>query len=165
MLISNRLLKGEGDCNPIAASVSRTPPARIAHRLDANMEDKVTWLGYNIEPSSVSRGGTFKLTSFFRVEKPLGRAYRIFYHCDGPGGRIKGDHTPVKGKYPTNHWAPGDYITDEHEFKVGRGMKSGTYTCWGGFYYDGFDDSSRLKVFRGHQDGKNRLRVTTVRVR
>jgi hypothetical protein len=169
LLVSNRLNPGEEDKNVISRYVAKAPPAAGTYTpVNADLEGKLTLLGYALDKKEVSRGGSFTLTLYLKVNEKLGRAYKVFYHVDGPGDRIKGDHVPVDGKYATTYWQPGDYITDVHTFNVGLGQASGLYTVWGGFYYDGTNDDSRLKVRNpgaAAHDGTNRLGIAKVTVR
>ena len=112
-------------------------------------------------PEEVDRGKPFPFTMFYRVDKPVGGAYRVFIHFDGPGSRFNGDHTPLEGRFPANYWVPGYYILDEFMVQPDTMQQpSGPYTI-----YTGFWQSDRLKVTSGPSDNDNRVRAGTMRVK
>ena len=169
LLVSNKLLPGEEDRNVISKFVAKAPPAKGTYvEVNADLEGKLAVLGYTLDKTEVTRGGSFTLSLHLEVKERLGRDYKVFYHVEGPGERMKGDHAPVDAKYPTRFWQPGDFVTDRYTFKVGFSQPGGTYTIWTGFYYDGANDDSRLKVRSpgsGATDGLNRLAVAKIVVR
>jgi 4-amino-4-deoxy-L-arabinose transferase-like glycosyltransferase len=113
-LLASCLPAGERDVNPLRNYVEtqppNPPPKRIVH---ANFEDKVELLGVDL-PDHVSRlkDGKFTVTLYFHVKDKVPAGYKIFLHFDGCGNRFNGDHLPVDGRFGTQFWSAGDYITD-----------------------------------------------------
>ena len=119
-----------------------------------------------MRPSERSWFADFKLRLYFKVNQPLGGNYKIFVHIDGTGTRINGDHVPLDGKFPTNYWVVGSYITDEHTIKpgennTGSAPNAGVYQIYMGMYLG----SERLKVVSGPSDGDNRARLGPISVK
>lgn len=161
LLISNRL---EGTCkvdrNPLRRYVLSKPP-KPKKVITANFENKVRLLGYDVD-DVVTRGGKFRITLYFHVLGRLPSNYKIFIHFDQPAHRFHGDHVPLGGKLATQYWLPGDYIVNPHDVEIPLiTTPSGTYTMYMGFWLG----SQRIKVVEGPNDGVNRVRLGTLRVR
>lgn len=161
LVLTNRLAAPcTTDHNPLQGAVTRTRP-RPAHALTANFEQQVELIGYDC-PASVVRGGKLPITLYFHVLGNVTPNYKLFIHFDAPDNRFHGDHEPLDGKYPTQHWLAGDYIIDRYEVDLPLlTTVSGTYAIWGGFWLG----EQRLKVLSGPNDGANRVRIGTVVVR
>jgi hypothetical protein len=157
--LSNRLGPHESDLNPLRLFISETPP-KPQHPVEADFEHKVTLLGYDLPPE-VKRGQEFKIRLYFRVDQPLGGSYKVFLHFDAANTRFNGDHTPLEGRFPTQYWVPGYYVTDEHLVTPDRAMQpAANYTVFMGL----FAGDKRLKVLRGPQDGEQRVKLGTLLV-
>jgi len=161
LMLSNKLAGVcHTDYNPLRRFVKSVPP-HPGHILKVNFENKVEMLGYDVD-DVVTRGGKFPITFYFKVLAQMPSGYKVFIHFDQPASRFHGDHEPLGGKYPTEYWLPGDYITDRHEVEIPIiTTPSGTYTIYMGFWLG----STRLKVIEGPNDGVNRVRIGTIRVR
>ena len=93
---------------------------------------------------------------------PVVGNYKVFAHIDGAGTRINGDHAPLEGRFATNYWVPGFFITDEHLIRPDRGTEnSGLYNIFIGLY----QGAERMKVLAGPSDGDNRAKLGTLTVR
>jgi hypothetical protein len=160
LILSNRLGPGENDLNPLRRLVSETPP-NPKTPISVTFEDKLQLVGYDL-PTEVAHGADVPVKLYFKVLAPLGAAYKIFIHFDGPGSRINGDHVPLDGRFPTQFWSPGTYVTDEYTLKPERATEpQGNFQ----FFFGLFAGDKRLKVKEGPSDGENRVRLGTVRVK
>ncbi|HEY2748555.1 MAG TPA: hypothetical protein VGL86_28225, partial [Polyangia bacterium] len=164
IMLSNRLGPGERDLNPLRLYVSDKPPT-IGHPLAINFDNKVELVGWDA-PVAISSHQEFKLRLYFKVNAPLPGSYKIFVHIDGSGTRINGDHVPLDGKFPTNYWVVGSYITDEHLIKpsdnnTGTAPAGGVYQVYMGMYLG----AERLKIVSGPSDGDNRARLGGITIR
>lgn len=161
-LLSNQLGAGEKDLNPLRRLVSTTPP-KPQTELHVTFDDRVELIGYDI-PTEVQRGSEFVIRLHYRVLQPLGGNYRVFLHFDGTGSRINGDHIPLAGKYPTNYWTTGQFITDEHRMSTSRlNQSAGYYQVFTGLWPGG--DGARLRVTQGPHEPDNRVRLSAIRVK
>jgi hypothetical protein len=161
LLVSNRLGAGEQDRNALKTLVRQEPPTP-QHRVVADFDGKIGLLGYDL-PAEISRGSKFTIKLHFQVKVKPPSGYKVFLHFDGPGTRFNGDHAPLDGKFPTQLWSPGDYITDPYEMMAERATTpKGPYTVWMGLWPGG--DGKRIPVVSGPNDGNNRVRLGTVKV-
>jgi len=164
IMLSNRLGPGERDLNPLRLYVSERAPTP-AHPLSINFDNKVELIGWDA-PAVIGARQDFKLKLYFKVNAPLPGSYKIFVHIDGAGTRINGDHVPLDGKFPTNYWVVGSYITDEHTIRpgdnnTGAAPNSGPYQIYMGMYLG----AERLKIVSGPADGDNRARLGGITVK
>jgi hypothetical protein len=160
LLLSN-CLKGGPDQNPLRTYVRQAPPAP-GRAVAADFEGKIDLIGVDL-PAQVSRArdGKFKVTLHFRVKDKVPAGYRIFMHFDGAGTRINGDHVPLAGRFPTQYWSPGDFVSDPHEIEIPlMTTQPGVYTLFMGFYLG----DKRLKVLSGPNDGGDRVNVGAIRI-
>jgi 4-amino-4-deoxy-L-arabinose transferase-like glycosyltransferase len=110
---------------------------------------------------SFKTGEKMVVRYYFKVLKRVTSSQKIFLHVDYPGTRINGDHIPNNGEFPTNHWLPGDYVTDTQWVDVENGSSAGTYTLYMGFFLG----SKRMKVTpRAAHDGSDRIKLGTIQV-
>jgi len=164
ILATNRILADEKDLNPLSRYILYEKPSpRIP--MEANMEDKLRFLGYDLLSESGNRwvggGEKFTFRFYWEVLDKIPGNYRVFIHLDGGGRRYNGDHDVVKGLYPTSQWKKGEYIVDEYEGNLPAHYPVGSYTILMGF----FKGDDRLKVTEGKHDGSNRLNLGSFVVR
>lgn len=162
VLLSNRLLPGEQDLNPLRRLVSSVPPQpRVP--VHVTFDERIELVGYDAPPE-INRGEELVIRLYYRVLAPVPMNYRVFLHFDGPGARFNGDHTPVGGKFQTTYWSPGTYITDEHRMPIGRMSQApGYYQIFTGFWPGG--DGQRMTVTSGPHEPDQRVRIGAIRVK
>ena len=68
----------------------------------------------------------------------------MFVHLTHPDGRLISQHDglPANGARPTDTWASGDQITDDHQFNIPPNTPPGEYLLRVGMY----DSAGRLPV-------------------
>jgi hypothetical protein len=191
LLLSNRLLAGEKDENPLKKDVWMAPqlprsvagppgpkgeptqktewpaqPAPWKWRIPAStmFEDAIELIGADF-PASLRRPGTIPLTLYFRVHKKPRPGFRVFVHFDAPGEpRLLGDHALLGGAFPTDYWLPGEYIRDRYDVEVPlMTTPAGRYTLLIGFWPGG--EGKRLKITSGPNDGGDRTRVGDIEIK
>lgn len=162
VLLSNRLLPGEQDLNPLRRLVSSVPPQpRVP--VGVTFDERIELVGYDAPPE-INRGEELVIRLYYRVIAPVSLNYRVFLHFDGPGARFNGDHTPVGGKFQTTYWSPGTYITDEYRMPIGRMSQApGYYQIFTGFWPGG--DGQRMTVTSGPHESDQRVRIGAIRVK
>ncbi len=111
-------------------------PTEIQHPIRANLADKVAFLGYDLDKTSVRPGGTLHLTLYWQALARMETSYTVFVHLIDGQNRIWGqeDHPPVKGTYPTTGWLPGEVVIDEYEIVVDATATAGEYQIEVGMY-------------------------------
>jgi hypothetical protein len=62
--------------------------------VNAQLEDKLVYLGLDIDVDEVTPGKAFTLTHYWKVVNPPGDDWKIFIHLESPGG--KKNHRIVK---------------------------------------------------------------------
>jgi hypothetical protein len=165
LLASSLLNDGEKNESPLA-SILLTAPPTPQRRLDANMDDKLEVIGFDLADErgrlvdAISPGRTYHMKTYYRVLAPVTTEWEAFIHIDGYHRRHNGDHKPTNGKYPMSLWLPGDVILDDHEFKLEPNFTPGSYTI----YFGLFVGDTRLKVKSGPNDGDNRVNGGPLRV-
>ncbi len=165
LLAASSLESEEKNENPLSSIVLSQPPSPW-RRIGANMDDKLEVIGFDLVDErgkmveAVSPGRTYHFKTYYRVLAPVTTEWEGFIHIDGYHRRHNGDHKPTGGKYPMSLWLPGDYIADDHEFKLEPNFTSGTYTI----YFGLFVGDTRLKVSSGPSDGENRIDGGPLRV-
>jgi hypothetical protein len=112
-----------GDSEPIVLGavnvwqgnrVMEEPP--IDHPMHVTLGDAIELAGYNLDRT----GDAIKLTLIWKSLQTIAEDYTVFTHVlDRSGQQIGGkDNQPVNGTYPTSHWMPGEYVTDEYFIPV-----------------------------------------------
>ena len=151
--------------NVVASHVYHQAP-KIQHRLDANFEDKIILLGYNINSTKASPYRDTELTLYYRCLKKVDGPYRIFMHIQSKGWMNK-DHDPVFGLYPVDKWKPGEVIEDPVRFRIPAGDIAQENTVWTGFF-DTRNNDRRLKVVNAgdvETDGHDRVLIVKLKGR
>jgi hypothetical protein len=165
LLAASSLGPGQKNESPLASMLLDAPP-NPQHRLDANMDDKLEVIGFDLADErgklvdGISPGRSYHMKTYYRVLAPITSEWEAFIHIDGYHRRHNGDHKPMNGKYPMSLWLPGDLLVDDHEFKLEPNFTPGSYTI----YFGLFVGDTRLKVKSGPNDGDNRINGGPLRV-
>ena len=113
-----------------------TVPTEIQHPLRANLADKVTFLGYDLDKATIRPGGTLHLTLYWQALAKMETSYTVFVHLLDAQNRTWGqmDNLPVGGTHPTTSWLPGEVVRDEYEIVVDATAPAGEYQIEVGMY-------------------------------
>lgn len=149
-------MPSEEDIKAAHADVLAQPPAKIQHPNDAKLEDKLEYLGVDVDTEAVTPGKVFTLTHYWKVLQPVGNDWKIFIHLETPDSKknhLNADHVPIGGKYPLSLWKPGEIIRDMHRVSVPA--------TWPGkevdIYVGAWKGPLRMKVTKGPHDDENRV--------
>lgn len=147
---------------PTATTKCDDPTAPIcvpSRALDCDVDGKLACVGWELTDtkgkpiSVVSSGQRVRLRLIYRVTAKISGGWQIFIHVEQPGtatARKTWDHAPLQGKYPMDHWLPGDVIVDDSEFNLEPNMPTGRpITILTGF----FSGNTRLPLVRGPDAG------------
>jgi len=113
-----------------------TPPSPT-HLLDANFGRKARLVGYDLMVSSPIRpSSAITLTLYWRAEALMEIPYTVFVHLLDSEGRFCGqdDRPPGDGELPTTSWVPGEYLRDEHRFRICAEARPGSHVLEVGLY-------------------------------
>ena len=127
---------GEAGAVTVVAPERQRAIPQMGHRLDINFGDRATLLGYDLEPETAHPGGAFRLTLYWRAERPLTSSYAVFTHLLDAESRIVAQHDglPADWSRPTTGWLPGEVIADVHLLSLKADVSHGTYLLEVGLY-------------------------------
>jgi len=149
------LLDGVGQ--PIATfdlrpSFTVTAPERtfsvptIQNRVDVELGDFATLLGFDLATDRLSSGGAVDLTLYWQARTETTESYKVFVHVLDTEGRVvtQADAFPVNGARPTTGWLPGEVITDQYTIALPDELPAGQYQIVVGLYDS--ETGARLKT-------------------
>jgi hypothetical protein len=142
-----------------------TVPVTIQHRLDVNLGDHVTLLGYDLTEQTIRAGGPLQLTLYWQALTTMDTSYTVFTHVLGSDGRVWGqkDSVPLQGSYPSTTWAPGEVVSDPYFINVASDAPAGQYVLEVGMYVAA--TGRRLPVIKSSgQQGDDRVLLPSVLV-
>jgi len=131
--------------------------------VNAQLEDKLVYLGCDIDVDEITPGKAFTLTHYWKVLNPVGDDWKIFIHLESPDGKkshLNADHVPIGGKYPVALWKKGEIIRDIHRVSIPTSWPSDQLQLLVGAW----KGPLRMKVTSGPHDSENRIVVTTLKV-
>lgn len=107
------------------------------HELQANLENKVKLLGYNLDRSEYRPGDVLHLTLYWLCLSEMDQDYKVFVHLTNEEGTeliSQSDQWPVYNFSPTTRWEVGEIVVDRHETPIPRDAASGSYRLLTGMY-------------------------------
>jgi hypothetical protein len=151
----------EDDIRAAREHVLKEPPASIQHPVNAQLEDKLVYLGCDVDTDVVTPGKAFTLTHYWKALKPVPDEWKLFVHLESPDSKkshLNADHVPINGKYPLHIWKPGEIIRDIHRVSVPA--------TWPGnaieIYVGAWKGPLRMKITSGPHDAENRILAVKV---
>ncbi len=133
--------RGENIGSSIEVTRVRVGPAIAAdydlqRPLDANLDNKVMLIGYDLDPTTPTPGSSWQVTLYWRAQSRMSRDYTVFVHLiDAQGNLIaQRDEQPLQGEYPTQFWQVGEKISDSHRLELPRTLPGGIYNLRVGLY-------------------------------
>src|SRR4051812_20188975 len=87
----------EDDIKAAKEHILTAPPANIQYKVDADLEDKLTYLGLDVDTETVTPGKAFTLTHYWKVNKSVGDDWKLFIHLEAPDSKkshLNADHVP-----------------------------------------------------------------------
>jgi hypothetical protein len=145
------------DKQRISENILEAVPA-MKFKVNAELEDRVTYLGLDVDREVVRPGEAVRLTHYWRVHKPIPN-WKLFVHLIGPGAYVNADHKPVDGLYPVSQWKAGQIIRDRHTASVPANYGSDEITVRVGLWRG----KERMKI-KGPQDEEDRVLAATLKV-
>ena len=153
----------EADLSAAKPNILKEPPANLKHKVNADLEGKLVYLGCDVDQETLRPGQAFTVTHYWKVNTPVSDDWKMFVHMNGQGGKnpfVNLDHGPVGGKYPVAHWKAGDVIRDIHRITLPANWASPRAEVYTGIW----KGNLRLKVKSGPQDGQNRVLAVSLPV-
>jgi hypothetical protein len=105
---------------------------------DANFDDKMRLVGYDLPVLRLAPGDTLPLTLVWQsLTSDMRESYTVFVHLVGPDGAIHGqwDKEPgARSKRPTTSWVTGEVVVDPIPAPLAPDAPPGTYRVLVGVY-------------------------------
>lgn len=117
--------------------------------MDVVLANDILFLGYEQEQANVEPGDDLELTFTWCASEPITESYKIFVHIRDAAGQViaQGDTIPGQWQYPTNEWAPGWPIRDQHTIELPEDIPPGNYSIGIGLYTE--ENLERVPVTAG----------------
>jgi hypothetical protein len=111
-----------------------------------NLGDKVTFLGYDLEPL-VRAGEDLSVTAYWQAQREMEEGYKVFLHLYDGEGRIiaQQDRVPGLGAHPTMVWEKGEVVADRLLVPIDAVTPAGEYRLAIGLYDE--QTGKRLAAF------------------
>jgi len=121
-----------------AGAEAQIEPSR---QLQANWDNKIRLLGYDLDADSVKAGDTIYLYLYYQRLTRMETDYTVFTQLLGPynpatGGPLWGqdDSEPCRRFYPTSGWDAGEVVRDQFTIQVPGETPTGDFQLIMGFY-------------------------------
>ncbi len=106
------------------------PPAGMTARVNANLEDKVVLLGYDVSKDSVEPGDRVEVTWYWQCKAETGPGWRLFTHVLDASGKSRINRDKVgdlRESFQPEHWKPGMIFKDPQVLRIPDGWKSDVF--------------------------------------
>ncbi len=115
-------------------------------------------------PESIEAGNDVRVRLYWHVTGETEKSYKVFVHLLDKRGRIVAQHDspPANGRLPTDTWIKGEYVEDEHVFRIPPDLPPGAYMLTVGLYDP--STGARLPVSSELPSKGNALELTTIHV-
>lgn len=106
----------------------------IANRLDWQLGESITLLGYALSDDSPRPGDTLAVTLYWRTQSALTERYKVLVYVLGPfnpetnnplWGQYDGE--PFNWQMPTTQWPPGVILADTYAVPLAQNIAPGAY--------------------------------------
>lgn len=127
----------------LAYRVPASAEAQIepSHRLEANWDNKIGLLGYDLNTPAYKAGEKIHLALYYQGLSKMRKDYTVFTHLLGPynpatDGPLWGqdDSEPCRRFYPTSSWDIGEIVIDRFTISIPTETPPGNYNLTVGFY-------------------------------
>jgi tRNA A-37 threonylcarbamoyl transferase component Bud32 len=105
----------------------------------ATLAGRVLLAAYELPRLDYRPGDTLRLSLNWQAIQSPGQGYTVFVHLTRADGSLISQHDglPANGSRPTDTWAPGDQITDDHQLDIPTDTSPGEYWLRVGMYNGG----------------------------
>ncbi len=148
----------------VAAQVQPVNEEDIPNALDAQLDEGIRLLGYDLDTQQIKDGSALDVTLYWKATEPLTEDYTVFVQILDESGVLvtQKDNQPVGGTYPTSVWQVGAIIPDSYLVPLPAQMQAGGYRLIVGMYR--YPSMERLQVLQENQPDKDFVDVTTIPV-
>ncbi|MBK8994396.1 MAG: beta-lactamase family protein [Myxococcales bacterium] len=115
---------------PTGPTVRELPPNAI--RANVLIDRLVRFTGHRVESPVAHPGDTLRITLYWQCLARIGDDLRVIVSGVDETGRerLRADHYPADGRYPTYQWRVGDVVADELAIRLPEGFDAGRLTFW-----------------------------------
>lgn len=110
----------------------RFEPPQITYPIRRDFGEKMRLLGYYLSPGQapLPSGRPFQLSLWWQALGEMGTSYAVSVQLLDEAGRLVAQHDspPQRGEAPTTSWLEGEFVQDEHQIELLRGLPQGSYT-------------------------------------
>lgn len=130
---------------------------------DVRFGDDIVLEGYALSAETLQPGDALAVTLFWRTDSELWAHYKVFVHLYYPDGTLAAQHDsePAGGLAPTDSWAPGEQVADNHGLLLPADAPPGSYTLMVGLYSA---SGERLPLDASVDAGDQRLKLADIEV-
>ncbi len=134
-------------------------PADIRRPRQVDLGGQVTFLGYDLDSTTPTPGGSLRLTLYWQAVQPMTTSYTVFVHLIDGQEKIWGqvDSLPVQRTRPTTGWLPGEVVADTYDIPVSRTAPPGEYAIEIGLY-----DAATGARLPAYDEGGQRLNADRI---
>ena len=136
--------------------------------VDAAFGDAIELAGVQAPARVDASTASMTVTLGWRTLAAPGNEYTAYVHLvDEAGHQVAGfDQAPAAGRFPTQHWQPGDQVLSDFVVELPAGLSPGAYRLWAGLYESGSQGAVRLPVTDGGEASTehNQVLVATIQV-
>ncbi len=108
----------------------------IDHPVSVDLDDGITFRGYELGPTEAGAGETITLTLHWAAREAPSTDYQVFVHLLGDDRTplAQRDGPPLMGYYPTGMWAAGEALADPRVLSLPADLSGGEYRLSVGMY-------------------------------
>ncbi len=115
----------------IASHILTAPPTQLSHSIGASLGKAIIYLGNTVDAKSVTPGGSFSITHYWKVVSKVDSGWQPFIQIIGAHGS---DHSHpeqanappswMQQAYPISQWKPGQIIVDRQVIELHSDWRS-----------------------------------------
>jgi hypothetical protein len=127
-------------------------PQDLPIEVGQNLGNRLVLLGAEIAPMSVGSDSNLSFRLYWQALTDMDKSYTVFTHLLGSDEQLWGQHdgVPEGGDYPTDRWAAGEVVVDEHMIQMHPAAPPGDYVIAVGMY--DAETGERLKLCAPSQE-------------
>ena len=140
------------------------PP--IAHRLDANFDNKIRLVGYDLPTRRVDRGEGVSLLLYWQALQRMRESHVMFVRLLDQEQQVWGSYDRLPQEiYSTILWVPGEVVTDGFVLPVDPGAPDGVYQVVVGLYQEGDQQARSLPLIQeGNPTDVNSVNLGPIKI-
>ncbi|MBN1937709.1 MAG: hypothetical protein JW934_23830, partial [Anaerolineae bacterium] len=112
-----------------------TLPDGIDHRAEANLGERITLLGFDLDETTLSASDALSLILYWQARQEMDASYKVFVQLVGADGVLAQiDAAPANNTRPTTGWIAGEVVADPYTLVLPADAPPGPYQLITGLY-------------------------------